>query len=305
MRITYLTTAVTAAVIFFGSMLGRSEPSSVKSQITQQPAEHLKPLKNYMSEGVIEHADAIATLKVNAPQPLRQAVATLNLEYGWMIDFEDPPYMSDSELIDITDPKRRAANPNYRATMLAGGGFEFQYEENSLDTDPQAVQALLHRLVAAYNQSGNPGKFKVRRQESGRYTIIGSSVKNHSGRDEAVDPILDTLISVPVERRRALHTIDLILRTLSAKTNKKVEMGWSPNNLFFSTWITVGGDNVSARSLLVQALNSTGRPVVYDLMYSESIERYIFRSSLAVRAYRDTFGKKTLIPLDSKPRGPR
>ena len=304
MRTIYLTIAITAAVVFFGSMLGRSEPPPVKSQITQQPA-HLKPLKKYMDEGVVEHADAISTLRVNAPRPLRQAVTTLNEEYGWLIDYEDPPYTSDSELIDITDPKRRAANPNYRANMPAGGSFEFQYEENSLDTDPQAVQALLHRLVAAYNKSGNPGKFKVRKQETGRYTVIGSSVKNHSGGDEAVSPILDTLISVHAEHRLTLDTIDLILKTLSAKTNQKVGMGWSPNNLYRNTRITVGGENVSARSLLVQALNATGRLVVYDLTYSEGTGQYLFRSTVAVRTLRDSFGRKTLIPLDSKPRGPR
>jgi len=46
-----------------------------------------------------------------------------------MVDMK-PPYVSDSELIDITDPQWRATRPNAsRVTVPSSGAFQSDYEE--------------------------------------------------------------------------------------------------------------------------------------------------------------------------------
>jgi len=190
-------------------------------------------------------------------------------------------------------------------TIPAGDGFQFDYDEDQLIARPDREVALLHKMVAAYNRSGNPGRFVVREQENGRYTIIGSTIKNHAGLDQDIWPVLDTQISIPVENRSAIDTLELILKELSAKSNTKVAIGWVPANLLFNTRVTVGGANASARSLILRTFNATGRPLTYSLMYFEDTQRYLLRATIAVRAHRDTYGRKILIPLDSRVAVPR
>ncbi len=303
MRWSYTLLAIAASIVFLGLPWGKSEQGQTAQRTV--PAQVFQQRKQYMDEGVVEHKPGAATVRVSDPRPLRQAISTLNEEYGWIIDYEDPPYMSDAELIDITDPKRRAANPNDRVTIPAGDGFQFDYDENSSIDRPEGKTALLHKMVAAYNRSGNPGRFVVREADNGRYAVIGSVVKNGVGQDQSVSPILDTRISIPVEDRTAIDALSLVLKELSVKSNTKVAIGWVPNNLLFNTRVTVGGNNLTARALVLQIFNATGRPVSYSLLYFEDTHRYLLGAAVAVRAHRDAYGRKTLIPLDSRVTVPR
>ena len=88
---------------------------------------------------------------------------------------------------------------------------------------------------------------------------------------------------------------------VSAKTGTEVIIGSAPLNLVFRTQVTVGGDNVSARELLVQALDGTGQPLVYNLMYFATTGRYIMNVSGTAQALHDTYGRKTLIPSGRRP----
>jgi|GEM_PF-2987317 len=96
MRWLYTLLTISASIIIFGSLTGKKE----QGQTTQRTglAEQAQQRKKYMDEGVVEHKPDSATLTVNDPRPLKQAISTLNEEYGWTIDYEDPPYMNDLEL---------------------------------------------------------------------------------------------------------------------------------------------------------------------------------------------------------------
>jgi hypothetical protein len=263
--------------------------------------QQVKSQKKYMDEGVVEHKVGLATIKADDPRPLMQAVSALNEEYGWLVDYEDPPYESDSELIDTTNLQWKATHPNAaRGTIPAGGPFQTDFEESKAIATPAGQGVALRKIVLGYNHSGNPGKFSVRENGDGRYVIIGSSVKGKAGQDRNVAPILDTKISIPAQERTAAETLELIFKEVSAKNGVEMGLGWVPNNLIYQARVNVGGNNVSARSLLVQTLNATGRPVVYSLMYFENTHRYLLNAFVAARALRDTYGRKTLIPLDSK-----
>jgi len=57
----------------------------------------------------------------------------------------------------------------------------------------------------------------VRNEGDGRFAVVGTHVKDENGQDEAVIPVLDTLISIPTETRDANATIEIILNTLMAR----------------------------------------------------------------------------------------
>jgi len=65
------------------------------------------------------------------------------------------------------------------------------------------------------------------------------------------------------------------LAALSAKTGIKVLLGIAPLNLMAQTQVSVGGENVSARSLLSQTLHATGRPLEWKLLYDAGEPSYM------------------------------
>ena len=188
--------------------------------LAQAPAK-----SSFMDAGVIQHEGTTGTLTANFPRPLVQAIETISQEYGWIVDFEDPLYRSHFDLVDATDPAWRAIHPNDKgATRVAGGLFQSSFPEPSTITD-NAEEQTLQRLVSDYNSSGNPGKFIVRKEAEGRYAVIGVSRRDETGKDEAVNALLDTSVSMPMQQRDATATLQLIADTLTANTGVKVHLG--------------------------------------------------------------------------------
>jgi len=163
---------------------------------------------------------------------------------------------------------------------------------------------VLRKVVAAYNRSGNPGKFTLRAEGEGRYSVVGTSVKNQSRQDQNVPPILDTPISLPAQQRNGEETVKAILTQLSAKTGMTMGIGSYSMNVLFQSQVTVGGENVTARSLLLKTFDATKRPLIWSLLYDADAKIYFLNLSVASRATRDTYGRKRLVPIDH-PVGPR
>jgi hypothetical protein len=284
-------------------LVGVTSQSQQRSPVQQlqQPVDGQQPQKRkkFMESGVVEHKVGGATITANSPRPLEQAISALNVEYGWTVDYEDPPYTSDSDLVDDTDPQWRAGHPNSRGVRrVAGGTFQSQYEEGPGIDASGSKGAVLQKIVSDYNRSGNPGTFVVRAQEEGHYAIIGASIKDQARQDQKVTPTLDTPISIPIEQRSAEATIELILKVLSSESGKDIGLVSAPLNLLINSQVTVGGANVPARTLLLQTLNATKRPLIYSLLYDADARSYLLNIVVAMRAQRDTYGGKRLVPVD-------
>jgi hypothetical protein len=71
---------------------------------------------DYLRQGVITHTGAHAVVAVDQPRPLYSAVHTIREEYGWLVDYEDPRYDSQTDLKDATSPHWRASHPESPAT---------------------------------------------------------------------------------------------------------------------------------------------------------------------------------------------
>jgi hypothetical protein len=56
---------------------------------------------SFVDAAVIQHNGNTGTLTANFPRPLAQAVEAISQEYGWTIDYEDPPYHSPFDLVDV------------------------------------------------------------------------------------------------------------------------------------------------------------------------------------------------------------
>jgi hypothetical protein len=217
----------------------------------------------------VEETDGVVRIFANSPRPLAQALCAITKRNEWLVDYEDPEYTSKFDLIDATNPTWRAVHPEKPPLMIPqGGAFEFKYDESRAAT-ADGERQILEALVAAYNQSENPGTFEVRELSIDsrpwsvsrkRYAIVGVSIKDDQGRPQRVSPILDTLITLPKQERSASETIRLMGEELFAKRRVKVVEGGVANNALIQSKVTVGGTNVSARSLLLQTLGQVMNP---------------------------------------------
>jgi hypothetical protein len=254
-----------------------------------------------MKEAVVERKARSATVKANSARPLAQALAAIREEYGWQIDYEDPPYASEPDLVDITNAQWRARNPGAPGVKgIAGGSFESEYDESDNLETAAAKEKVLHKIVSDYNRSKNPGRFIVRAEGNGRFAIVGSVIKRGS-RDEAIIPVLDTRVSVRLEERTAGASVSAILQAVTNQTKLKLVLGTVPTNLFLQAKVNVGGENVRARYLLRQTLDATGRTLHWRLLYDPITTKYVLNVAIATRSIEDTFGQKHSVPIDYSP----
>ena len=271
-------------------------PSVLIAQTTAKPS--------FINAAVVQHNGFAGTLTANDPRPLSQAIEAISQEYGWTVDFEDPLYQSRFDLVDATDPKWRATHPNEKgATRVSGGLFQSSFPEPSSIASGDAEEQVLQKLVADYNSSGNPGKFVVRKEAEGRYAVIGASRKDENGRDEAVNALLDTPISIPVQQRDAAATLQLIVDTLSAASGVKVELGTIglSSDPLQEANLSLGGEKVTARTLVLQALEgiSTTSPhfrgiFVWNFLFDADTNAYWLRLRSATKTVTDANGRQAV-----------
>jgi hypothetical protein len=103
----------------------------------------------YLRDAEVHRAGNIVTIVANDPRPLEQVLQTVLPEYGWTIDYEDPPYQSGLEVVEVAAPSWKAAHPNGpQAINVRGGAFRTGYIE------PAEQATVIRKIVADYNSSG-------------------------------------------------------------------------------------------------------------------------------------------------------
>ena len=247
----------------------------------------------YMERAEVRHLANSVAITANDSRPLAQAVTALSEEYGWAIDFEDPPYHSKYDLLDDTDAKWRAAHTTDKGvTVIAGDTFQTEFPQTP-DNSAASAEHILDGVVSDYNASTNPGRFAIRDEGDGRFAVIGIHVKDDKGQDEAVTPVLDTLISIPTETRDGITTIQTIVNAVSLKNQIKIGLFMMPQNALAQANVSVGGENIPARVLLVQALSTMKMNLYWRLYYDHDVKSYGFSLLPVMKANYDTSGKRT------------
>lgn len=253
----------------------------------------------YMDRALIEHNNSLATVIANHPATLFTAISAIREQYDWGISWEAAPGYSRFDVVDATGPKWRAAHPYAKGvTRPSGGRFVSTFPEMEDMSLISARAEVLTKVVQDYNASDNPGKYVLLANPDGQFTLVGTQVRDDTGALQSVTPLLDTPVTLGDEPRNVYDTVRAILAALSARTGRRVIIMSVPNNLFINTQVTMGGDNVPARQLLLQALASTRRPLQYDLGYDPDVSVYILNVSVTARAVDDGFGGRKLIPID-------
>lgn len=233
------------------------------------------------SQGVSE-----IKLSVEDQRPVAKAIEMLEAKYGWVITYEDPRYVHNSEVNDVTLKVRKDLDkfkPGEAPKVLVpkGGVLEFTYEVSpgtNLPNDPAMVVLKLLDAQAARNHGG-----RFRLESSGKTMhVIPTAIKNSGGVLTSQESVLDTFISLSAEDRTVERKLESICAAISQATGIPVNLGAYPSNLFHQRRDQRGAANQRARDVLVNTFESLGNgsKLSWQLFYSASLKMYLLNIHL-------------------------
>jgi hypothetical protein len=219
-------------------------------------------------------------LSVEDPRPVAEAILKLEAKHGWIITYEDPRYVHESEIADVTLKVRRDLDKYKpgeapRVFVPRGGVLEFTYDvvpNTNLPTDPARV---VQKLLDAQAARGNGGRFRL--ETVGQIMhVIPTMIKNREGALVPQESVLDTIISLPAEDRTVYRKMESICAAIHRATGIPVVLGTIPDNWFSRERDQQGAKNQKARDVLVSTFESmdSGTNLSWQLFYGPGTKRY-------------------------------
>jgi hypothetical protein len=219
-------------------------------------------------------------LSVNGTRPVKLAAEMLEKKYGWVITYEDPPYAHESELVDITEKVRRDLDkfkPGQAPKVFTpkGGELALEYEIETATKKPADSVVVVQQLLDTYAIAGNPGVFRLERDPQRLHIMVAAS-KNKDGVLVSRQSVLDTLITVPAQKRNGLELLDAICAAISDASGTGVVVGGAPLNRFYRHQTESGAKNQRARDFLTNELDQITGQVKWSwqLLYDPGEKTY-------------------------------
>jgi hypothetical protein len=213
-------------------------------------------------------------------RPLAEAVSMLEARHGWVITYEDPRYVHESDIADVTESVRRDLDqykPGEAPRVLVprGGELDFAYDVRAVTNQPLDRAAVLNELLNTQAASSNGGRFRV--EVNGEVAhVIPTAVKDINGEFVALGSPLDAEISLSNEERSGAEKLIKICEAVSEATRTRVRPGLFPTNLFFRHRDRQGAEKQRARDILLKHLEtvSGGTSLSWRLFYGPGTKTY-------------------------------
>lgn len=225
----------------------------------------------------------VSKMKLSAqdPRPVAKAIEVLEAKYGLVITYEDPRYVHDSEIADVTrsvreDFDRFRTNEAPRVLIPKGGTLTIDYDVMLSTKQPVDPEMVVQQLLDTNSVSGNAGAFRLER--SGQIMhVIPTASRNKGGTVATQDSVLDATITLPVDERTGVQTLEAICASVSQATQTRVVVGTIPLGLFFQHRGQQGASSQKARDVLVTLLESTkkGANLSWQLFHDPGMNMYV------------------------------
>jgi hypothetical protein len=232
------------------------------SQLLSQTAHETK---SYLKQAEISETATTIHIVANSPRPLAQTLDSLREKYGWAVSYEDPQFTSRLDLTEADD----SINHALKSHVPGGGPFSVEFSSGAAEEEK-----TLQLVVDLYNRSGNPGRFELRKSEPQKFSVVGVEARDRRGQISHQRAIFDLPITLATRPRTASDTVHLICRKIAAQRRVAVTVGVSPRRVLDQTPVTVGGTNIPARDLLLQALTATRSTFYWRLLFDPNSNGY-------------------------------
>ncbi len=215
----------------------------------------------YSRQATVSEAAGKIHFSTNSPRPLTQILEAFSQKFGWVVSYEDPQF---------TAPQDLASAPSDNSPRLPGGhDFAVDVPANA----PNEEKTLL-AVIAAYNQSKNPGRFELRKLPSGGFSIAGIAAYDDKGKISPQQVPLDIPITLPSQQRTLGETVNAILQEVSAHNHIQFTLAVAPTSVLDHTNVTIGGNAVQARELLRQSLSEAQVKMYWRLIFDPTSKGY-------------------------------
>ena len=227
----------------------------------------ITPILTVAGRGVLEPGKD--QISVNDPRPVALAAKTLEKKYGWIITYEDPRYVHESELVDVTEKVRRDLDkfePGKAPRVLIpkGGALTFEYSIDPATKMPADSALVVQQLLDAYAAGGHPGVFRLN-SHGARLHIVTS------------DPsVLDASITLPARKRNGFELLDAFCSAVSQASGTRVVWATAPLNLLHRYQTESGAKDQKAREFLSNELDriTDKFKLSWQLLYDPVMKSY-------------------------------
>lgn len=238
--------------------------------LTQSFSQTTNAPKSYLKEATISESAGTIRIVANNPRPLAQVLDALRQKYDWVVDYEDPQFVSRLDLVETKEAGKPATNSNLPSQLPAGGSFSIEFPSNT-----PAETKILQLAVDSYNRSDNPGRFELRSGKQGAYSVVGVKARNAGDQMASQQALFDEPVTLANQQRTALDTINLICQAVAAQRGLAVTLGVFPQRVLAAAPVSVGGTKVAARDLLYQTLSSIARRFYWRLLFDPASKGYV------------------------------
>ena len=245
------------------------------------------------------YAQGAKTIRINDSRPVIEALRRLEDMYGWQMTYEDPPYESEKDLVDLSDANFIREHQGRRLIGPRSAPFDFRFSIPLDGTTPDQ-DAVLQDLIRAHGTSGNAGIFAIGRTGAISH-IEPTRLVTKQGQTITVHSILDAPISFPRARRTSLETLQLLLSAINAQATAKVATGMLATSVLARVTSDEGPHEESAKSVLVRILDDVNKwsvgigagplHIVWQLTYEPDSKVYFFNTHTVTVEEKDSSGK--------------
>jgi hypothetical protein len=223
-------------------------------------------------------------ISVNDPRPIAMALEALEQKHRLAITYEDPEYTHLLDMQDVTASVRTDGRSFPRVIGPRGGAFQFKYLTDS-GKPQEDTKSLIRRMLSEYASVGG-AVFDVeeRATEGGtEWHVIPVKVRNKEGQFVQQTALLDNKVSIPLEKRSAIHTLSLVCDELSRVSGHHVVLGTVPQNPLYAYRVEMGATSEPARDVLAGVLKQLHVDMVWQLFYDPGLGWYALNIHFVAR----------------------
>jgi len=246
---------------------------------------NLKPLLSLCAATAVALPAAevgVVLLKGQSSKPLTDICSALRDRMHWRVTFEEAPVLWPEDAV-------LERNPQLLRERLVARASPLEVEipsDRAVSAAP--MKAVLDKILTAYHRSGNRGTYRY--VLDGEYIhIVPSAVRGRDGQSVALQPVLDTPVTIPKGTYMVLSLEHSIVEQIRRKRGISIVDGNIPMNLFAQSRVTMEANDEPARTVLARAFTEVdkvrradGMPpagVVWHLLYNPTDEYYVFNVS--------------------------
>ena len=224
------------------------------------------------------------SVTVKDARPVAKAVEALETIFRWPITYEDPPYVHESEMVDVTAQVRRDQQNSKRVMIPREGSFSFTYDVPSWQSESVGIEAstalqaatagAIAEVLRSYSAARGANMFTVI-EDKGLFHVVPTQFIGASGGLEIAKPLLDTTISVLPKQRTGVDLVNEFCQSLTLATSQTVIPGSIPRKLLANHVTTITATNETARSVLSQFLGELSDDLSWQVFYDPGLRWYV------------------------------